>query len=190
MRWGISSNSILIGGNSRGIAVIQVLDAYVVLAIASEDGISDSPVNLGRDVPLNRMVRRSKRRQQRRFKALGLFIAVWLNLALQPCAMALEIQQERSSAAAAQAHDHGSMDQEAPCDAAASCMLADELNHDARNGQVKFKQVPAILVAMPAPDEPVAADRSAGHGPWVGRHASPYPGAPPDLNDLYCVYLD
>jgi hypothetical protein len=69
-------------------------------------------------------------------------------------------------------------------------MLADELNHDARNGQVKFKQVPAILVAMPAPDEPVAADRSAGHGPWVGRHASPYPGAPPDLNDLYCVYLD
>ena len=129
-------------------------------------------------------------------RALGLFVAVWLNLALQPCAMALESMQDNDCAHCppAQMHEHGgmheSMNDEMPCaDAAADCSFSEDLNHDGRGGQLKLKDAQI--------DAPTAIDSrefAASYGRPANfqarpRYTSVHAGAPPPLNVLYCVYL-
>ena len=79
-------------------------------------------------------------------RALGLFVAVWLNLALQPCAMALESMQDNDcpNCPPAQAHEHdgmhAGMGHEMPCaSAAADCSFSEDLNYDGRSDQPKLK---------------------------------------------------
>jgi len=121
-------------------------------------------------------------------RALGLFAAVWLNLALQPCAMAYALD----SPAQMPGHSgmHASMDHEMPCaDVMTDCAIVDDINHDGRSAEFKLKDAPVDVVIAIAPHElsrsfgQVASDRSPP------RYASVHAGAPPPLNILYCVYL-
>ena len=126
-------------------------------------------------------------------RALGLFVAVWLNLALQPCAMAYQVEDEDCPRCPpAQTHEHGgmhgNMDHKMPCAGGLSdCAIGEDLNVDARGDQLKVKDAPGdaavtsheLLVQFPPPM----------HATRLPRYASVYSGAPPPLHVLYCVYL-
>jgi hypothetical protein len=129
-------------------------------------------------------------------RALGLFAAVWLNLALQPCAMAFEVHEDSDCPNCPpmqmQEHAgmHGDMDHEIPCaDSLDDCFVDEDLNHDGRGGQIKLKDlsndIPLViadfesLIQFQHPDDTVSPPR----------YASLHSGAPPPLHVLYCVYL-
>ncbi len=129
-------------------------------------------------------------------RALGLFVAVWLNLALQPCAMALESMQDSDcpNCPPAQAHEHdgmhASMGHEMLCaSAAADCSFSEDLNYDGRSDQPKLKDAHI--------DSPIAISSTEPALPYGNpvdfrprpRYASVHAGAPPPLNVLHCVYL-
>jgi len=129
--------------------------------------------------------------------ALGLFAAVWLNLALQPCAMANVAQDDHDCpncpTAEMQAHHdmHAGVDAQMPCaDGLADCSLDGDFSHDARGAQSKLKagesDTPVAIVAteMAAPVQPPARERS------TPRITTAHPGASTPLHVLYCVYLD
>jgi len=129
-------------------------------------------------------------------RALGLFVAVWLNLALQPCAMALESMQDKDCAhcPTAQMHEHGgmheSMGDEMPCaDAATDCSFSEDLNHDGRSGELKLKDAQFDAPVAIAPREFTSFNRSPVNFRPRPRYASVHSAAPPPLNVLYCVYL-
>lgn len=148
------------------------------------------------------MTRTARHRQYgkpRGLRAFGLFVAVWLNLALQPCAMAFAEQDApdcpHCPPAQAQAHEHGAahaaMQRSAPCaDGAGDCAVIDDINHDGRSCQPKLK--------FPGADLPIAAaaDVVDAAEPRLSRRtSSPEPlylfsGSPRPLHVLYCVYLD
>ena len=128
-------------------------------------------------------------------RALGLFGAVWLNLAVQPCAMAYEADDhDCPHCPPAHTHEHGdmhgSMDDKMPCaDGAADCTIDEDWSHDARGAQHKLKDLPSELPVAIAPQElnaqlyrPVGPAGLSGYSPVRA-------GAPPSLNVLYCVYL-
>lgn len=121
-------------------------------------------------------------------RALGLFVAVWLNLALQPCAMAYAMDPPAQMPG--HSSMHASMDHEMPCaDGMTDCAIVDDINHDGRSGEFKLKDAPGDLVIAIAPHE-----LSLPYGQVVSerpppRYASVQAGAPPPLNILYCVYL-
>jgi len=130
-------------------------------------------------------------------RILGLFVAVWLNLALQPCAMAVEADADHDCphCPPAETHEHGAMhggmDPDMPCaDAAADCAFADDWNHDGRSGQFKLKDAPVELPIAIAPHELSVPFRQATSATLRPRYASVHAGAPPPLHVLYCVYLD
>ena len=139
----------------------------------------------------------SMRQQQQSWsrRALGLFVAIWLNLALQPCAMAYQAEDhDCPHCPPAQTHEHGgmhgNMDQKMPCaDGLSDCAVDDDLNVDARGGQLKVKDAPVDAAIAIVPRElevqfPPPADTAT-----LPRYASVHPGAPPPLHVLYCVYL-
>lgn len=141
----------------------------------------------------------SIRKQHRSWgrSALGLFAAVWLNLALQPCAMAYEVENDHECPHCPPTemqghHDmHDGMDAGMPCaDGLSDCSLDPDFSHDGRGGQTQLKDVksdgPAIAVPMDlvAPFDTVARERSPP------RFETVHPGSPPPLHVLYCVYLD
>ena len=138
----------------------------------------------------------SKRRTQGR-GALGLFVAVWLNLALAPCAMANAAEDDHDCphcpTAEMQAHHdmHAGMDAQMPCaDGLSDCSLDGDFSHDARGGQSKFKagesHTPVAIVAteIAALVRPPARERSPP------RITTAHLGASTPLHVLYCVYLD
>jgi len=140
----------------------------------------------------------SIRQQQQTWarRALGLFVAVWLNLALQPCAMALESMQDKDCAHCppAQLHEHSgmheSMDHEMPCaDAATDCSFSEDLNYDGRSGQLKLKDAQFDAPVAIAPREFSSFNNSPVNFRPRPRYASVHAGAPPPLNVLHCVYL-
>jgi hypothetical protein len=138
----------------------------------------------------------SRKQQSRGRRALGLFAAVWLNLALAPCAMAVEADDDHDCPhcppAAMQGHHemHGGMQAKAPCaDDLSDCGLDDEFSHDARGGNIQLKEVneiPALAVSNDsalselAPVQP-RAPPSFETGP---------PPAGPPVYLLNCVFLD
>ena len=131
---------------------------------------------------------------------LGTFVIVCLNLALQPCAMAIDGNDDGgcphcppSESQEHQGH-HGSPSEMAGGGSCASasgdCSLGDGLNHDSRSVQPKLKDLPAEL--------PLATFESFSPVP-TARHVdlrgvcptrSPPSNFSPPLNVLYCVYLD
>jgi hypothetical protein len=110
-------------------------------------------------------------------RRVGAFLlAVCLNLALLPCAMALEVEEQ----------GHDCCPPEIQLEAAECCQL-DDVSVDARTGMLELFDSPD-LVALPAPSfyQVLAAARTR-------YAASAQPPDPPDefppLYDLYCVYL-
>jgi len=139
-------------------------------------------------------------RQQRRSwgrSALGLFAAVWLNLALQPCAMAYEVEKDHNcphcppSEMQGQHGMHEGMDAEMPCaDGLSDCSLDPDFNHDGRGGQTQLKDVKGDSPVFVGPMDLVAPfDKVLRERP-PPRFKTAHSGAPPPLHVLYCVYLD
>ena len=101
---------------------------------------------------------------------------VSLNLAILPCAMALE--------AAESAHD--CCPPEIQLEAAECCTL-DDVNVDTRSGTLKPYEPPEC-VALPV--SAAAHDRLATFGRHLPVVEPPDPGgSPPPLHKLFCVYL-
>jgi hypothetical protein len=139
---------------------------------------------------------KSRNSRSRGTRVFGLFVAVWLNLALQPCAMALQAPAESHCphCPPAKVHEHGmahaAMERSTPCDDGGECSVDDSVSHDVRAGQVKLKH-PAVELpaAISAGDSGLAAHTLTGQrlAPEPDYH---FAGAPPPLHVLYCVYLD
>ena len=139
----------------------------------------------------------SKRQQSRGRRALGLFAAVWLNLALAPCAMAVEADDDHDCPhcppAAVQGHHemHTGMQAEAPCAGDLSdCGLDEEFSHDARGGQSQPKDIqhelPVAVAGSDAGFSELAHVRQ--RAPPLGETGPPPAGPPVYL--LNCVFLD
>lgn len=135
---------------------------------------------------------------------LGVFVVAWLNLAVQPCLMAMELAPEPAVASGQLAHaDHASHSSDHNCDhcppassdhanacasaAAADCGSIPDYNYDSRNGLSKLKDIPAYVAitelaiafefTIPT-SSPPPAECAAPH----------YPIEPP-LNIRLCVFL-
>jgi hypothetical protein len=133
-------------------------------------------------------------------RVLTLFVVVWLNMAIQPCAMAFGEAPDHDCqhcppALAGETSAHHAHDENASMDAGhsscatieAQCGLDDEFNHSSRTIKVKDSpgDAPVAIVqtmaVVPVIHEPVAISALAG--------AAFLPGDPPSLNLLYGVYL-
>ena len=135
----------------------------------------------------------SIRKQQQTWgrRALGLFVAVWLNLALQPCAMANAMEAEQQPM---QMHEHGgahgNMDMQMPCaDGVADCSIDDDLNHDGRGGQIKLENLSNDIPLLVADYSSELRLQRSGDATTQPRYASVHSGAPPPLYVLHCIYL-
>lgn len=132
-----------------------------------------------------------------------MFVVIWLNLVLQPCAMALggESDHKCPRCPPKQEHNdhamrHGQMPghdmahNEMPCATdATDCSLFDELNYDGRIAKLEVNDAPT--------DCPIAIDTwgvsdanliPAQYRGWYSSRSPPR-GKTPPLNVLYCVYL-
>lgn len=134
-------------------------------------------------------------------RALGLFVVVWLNIALQPCAMAFSTESEPDCihCPPAQTHhdvgnnQHAGHDMGSPHASclgdAAGCSVLDEIQFDARTSDVKLKDLPNEIPLGLAPvDLTLHASLQYASAPTLLLRSFP-PGTPPPLNKLYCVYL-
>lgn len=129
------------------------------------------------------------------------FVVVWLNIALQPCAMAFDGPDQpgcdHCPPAHASQHAHHAPDAHQPPMPDTSCVtspddcsLLDELKHDGRNAGLKLKDAPSDvpLAVHPATAQVFPARPAAGVGGCPPRR--PPPGDQTLLHVLYCVYLD
>lgn len=138
-------------------------------------------------------------RRTRALGGLGLFVAVWLNLAIAPCTMAYDAggdgdcphcpPAEAHGGHQMHGHTDGTAAAEMPCaEGLSDCMVDDDANHDGRGGQPKIKDVSSLLFLAPA-------EFSRGLRPDSGavlpsRYSMIRPGAPPPIHLLNCVFLD
>ena len=148
------------------------------------------------------------KRQTRRTRmrgVLSVFVVAWLNLVMQPCAMALGSMEDHDCPHCPPSHEEGrsghaghgshptgneSASGEMPCAVAATdCSLVDDFNYDGRTVKLELNDPPndaqvaigpsAVFGAEPRPAEDLV------------RHStrSPPPPASVPLNVFYCVYL-
>lgn len=139
----------------------------------------------------------SSKRRIRGRGALGLFAAVWLNLALAPCAMAYEAEDDHDCPHCPPAemqghHDmHSGMDAEMPCaDGLSDCSLDGDFSHDARFGQAKLKDTQSDLPAVVVSTLPVSQILTSARERSPPPAASSHSGSSPRLHILHCVFLD
>lgn len=133
------------------------------------------------------------------------FIVAWLNLALQPCAMALGNLEDHDCPRCPPAHEdeqidhamHGrhmgaedSVSVEMPCSiAAADCTILDEFNYDGRTVKLGLNDAPNDSpIAIVSPIFLESNLRLAEHISWHPSRSPPRPVSVP-LNVYYCVYL-
>lgn len=127
---------------------------------------------------------------------LGVILVAWLNLALQPCAMALEAEQDHDCphCPPAQSHRNDGHDMatyDTPCATNASdCDVLDDWANNERKTQVKFKDIPNDLPASVAPAVPVVRVDQLLKLTATSLSMIRPQGASPPLHKLYCVYLD
>ena len=125
---------------------------------------------------------------------LGLFAAVWLNLALQPCAMAMEADHDCPHCPPAHEHEmsahhgHGEPKAEAACATMeAPCGELDDVSFDGRTGQLKVKdavELPVAIVHDPAAATVTIAETcNYATGPPI------YADGSPPRHILFCVFL-
>ena len=139
----------------------------------------------------------SRKQQSRGRRAIGLFAAVWLNLALAPCAMAVEAEEDHNCPHCPPAemqghHDmHAGMHAEMSCaDDLSDCGLDDSFSHDTRGGQSQLKdaqhELPTAAVGSNAGFSELAHVRQRAPPPG---ETGPPPAGPP-VYLLNCVFLD
>ncbi len=132
---------------------------------------------------------------------LSVFVVAWLNLAAQPCLMAMELAPEPEPATAHSAHASHSdghdcghcpgavnHDYQACASSSAStCGVTPDSNYDARNQLLKLKDI-STYVAIAEPLLRVEFDLRKD--PVQPSHCADlsWPGEPP-LNLRYCVFL-
>ena len=140
----------------------------------------------------------SIRQQQQSWgrRALGLFVAVWLNLALQPCAMAYQVDDDHDCLKCPpmqtqeRAGMHGDMDHEMPCaDSLDDCFVDEDLNHDGRGGQIKLKDLSNDIPLLVAECGSLLRFQHPSNATPQARYALLHPGSPPPLYVLHCIYL-
>jgi hypothetical protein len=133
----------------------------------------------------------------RGLRAFGLFVAVWLNLALAPCAMAYEAARDHDcpDCPPAESHAHHDMHDapeataSMPCaDELSDCMIEDDAANDGRQGQLKTGDDHPTFV-VPFAGQPTVLSQPVTTVA-VPRYASIHPGAPPPIHLLNCVFLD
>lgn len=155
-----------------------------------------------RDNTLNPLAKIRQRQTPWARRVLGVFAVVWLNMALQPCAMAFGGASEADCLHCPPAHAEGGPEHSqhhsddadpgnSPCEMGASqCTFVDDFNYDGRILKVKVKDAPGDVPLGIAPG--IAEISPAAISPVVPHDCirSYNPGDPPPLNVLYCVYLD
>lgn len=109
-------------------------------------------------------------------RAAAVLLAVFLNLAIVPCTMALEVVED----------GHDCCPPELRLDPSECCQI-DVGSTDARTGVIKLDLDDAELVAAPAYEDFVQPIVRRGYD--VDDPPDP-PGVGPDLNALFCVYLN
>ena len=135
-----------------------------------------------------------KRSQPRNRRVLGLIAAVWLNLAVQPCAMALEQEHDCPHCPPAHEHEmemhHGSHEPQAESPCASMQVQCGEVDEFSVDGRSKLKAKDLVdPTAILSHEYTELADRT----PWKIQGSTDPPncafGSPP-LHVLHCVYLD
>jgi len=132
-------------------------------------------------------------------RVLGLFVVLWLNMALQPCAMAFGGAGDHDCIHCPPAHsgevsshdahdmDHAAQDT-APCETSASqCTIGDDFNYDGRSTKVKDTPVD-VAVSITLSNAAVLSDGRSCSRSAMGDRSHPTSNFPP-LNILYCIYL-
>ena len=125
-------------------------------------------------------------------RIFGVLVICWLNMAIAPCAMALQFEQDcadgpRAVEQMADHHGHHDVSPAQDCVTVQSdcCELA-AASLDTRGD--KFKKLPDNF-AIPVADFPWHEDyTSPTH--YVAAHPPDPVGSSPPLHKLYCVYLD
>jgi hypothetical protein len=132
------------------------------------------------------------------------FAIAWLNLAIQPCLMAMEVTPASVVDAAHAAHmEHANQSPDHDCDhcppvlsdqskicasaAASDCSSIPDYNYDGRNGSAKFKDIPTY-VAIVDRAIPFEFTIPTDSPPSVDCAAPDHPNEPP-LNIRFCVFL-
>ncbi len=128
-------------------------------------------------------------------RVLAVVFALWINLAVQPCAMAMGTDGDcphcppAAEHDMAMAHGHHDMDMEPDCATfGTDCGELDDFGVDSRNSQAKLKDkaetlvVSLVLSPDPMPD-PVGFSTTAADPPEPA-------AAPPPTYLLNCVFLD
>ena len=123
-------------------------------------------------------------------------MVLWLNIAVQPCAIAMQANNDCPHCPPSHSEHHDTSDShgvntDMPCATGeADCNYPDDLNHDGRLVQVKLKDVPTgDLVVVGEFDEDLRAPQAIDPA-TVCPSRSPPQGSRSPLNVLYCVYLD
>lgn len=127
---------------------------------------------------------------------LGLIAVLWLNMAVLPCAMALEgggdcphcpppaVEHEMAAH-----HGHGANNATPACATMQSeCGDLDKVSIDARSGKLDVKPTPELVI-ISAPVITQLPSLTPGH---INDVSDPpdISGSSPPLHVLYCVYLD
>ena len=151
----------------------------------------------------NRATKRTQDTSRGQF-LLGVFMLAWLNLAIQPCLMAMEAAPEPAVDSVHLAHtDHASHSPDHDCDhcppalsdhakscvsaAASDCSSIPDYNYDGRNGLSKIKDVPTF-VAIAEFAARVEFTVPTSSPPLLDCAAPNYPNEPP-RNIRFCVFL-
>ena len=172
----------------------QFLDVKADLALVLGVRVAQSTGNIRKDKGLINKVNSTAYRRSLGQRALGLFAAVWLNLALAPCAMAVEADHDCPHCPPAHEHEmaghhgHGAGQVKAPCASLDSaCGELDDVSLDGRSGQLKLDNP----VDLPAA-APLMVDDWGGVAEMVIHPSTgppDWPGGAPPLHVLNCVYL-
>jgi len=133
-------------------------------------------------------------------RSLTLLVLAWLNLVLQPCAMAMAGDSascpdcpaahvhEHMGAATMAEHDHEMDAGSTRCGGGLiDCVNLDDINQGDRQKQLPIDSGP-VLLALP-PMEYVHADDRRAPAPFGAGDAARLRGAFPPLHVLHCVYL-
>ena len=152
-----------------------------------------------RENPLNPLVTIQQRQAPLARRVLGLFVAVWLTMALQPCAMAFgdvnddgclhcpAAHSEEISSHSAHAADQPELSALPYETDASQCGFASDFNYDGRVLKVKDSptDVPTNIVPSLAV---IPLEKNLPALPDIA-DSSCLPGDPQRLNVFYCVYL-
>lgn len=120
--------------------------------------------------------------------ALGLVLIAVLNLAFQPCAMAMDMDTDHGCPHCPTEARHGNHDNKPKLDDIADCDYVNIYNHDGRSTESQGKDLSPDLNAPIAGEFSVAESALPQSEFRFGTSAARHPGDPP-LNILYCVFL-